>query len=71
MIDSVDFISNLILKGNKNKKSKKFSKGKKSLTRKNRKDFITHMGDKYFNRKSKREKRNEKGTKKKPYSRKK
>ena len=32
---------------------------------------MTHMGDKYYNRKNKREKRNEKGTKKKPYSKKK
>ena len=51
-------------------KGKKFAKGMPSLTRKNRKDFITHMGDKYYNRKNKREKKNVKGTKKKPYSKK-
>jgi len=34
---------------------KKFYKGKASKTRKGRKDFVTHKGDKYFNRKGHRQ----------------
>jgi len=37
--------------GGKRKRSKKFYKGKASKTRKGRKDFATHKGDKYYNRK--------------------
>jgi len=42
-------------KGGKRKRSKKFYKGKASKTRKGRKDFVTHKGDKYFNRKGHRQ----------------
>ena len=43
-------------------------KGQKSRTRKGKKDFITHKGNKYFNRKGKRQKRAKKKTKKRrPY----
>lgn len=42
-------------KGGKRRKSKKFYKGKASKTRKGRKDFVTHKGDKYFNRKGHRQ----------------
>jgi hypothetical protein len=41
--------------GGKRKRSKKFYKGKASKTRKGRKDFVTHKGDKYFNRKGHRQ----------------
>lgn len=37
------------------RKSKKFYKGKASKTRKGRKDFVTHKGDKYFHRKGHRQ----------------
>jgi hypothetical protein len=37
------------------RKSKKFYKGKASKSRKGRKDFVTHKGDKYFNRKGHRQ----------------
>jgi len=43
-------------------------KGKKSKTRKGRKDFITHKGDKFYNRKGKRQTKSRKGKKGKPYS---
>ena len=36
--------------GKKRRRSKKFYKGKASKTRKGRKDFVTHKGDKYFYR---------------------
>ena len=42
-------------KGGKRRRSKKFYKGKASKTRKGRKDFVTHKGDKYFNRKGHRQ----------------
>jgi len=42
-------------KGGKRRGSKKFYKGKPSKTRKGRKDFVTHKGDKYFNRKGHRQ----------------
>ena len=42
-------------KGGKRKRSKKFYKGKASKTRKGRKDFVTHKGDKYFHRKGHRQ----------------
>ncbi len=42
-------------------------KGQKSKTRKHRKDFITHKGDKKFHRKGHRESKNKKGTHNKPY----
>ena len=41
--------------GGKRRRSKKFYKGKASKTRKGRKDFVTHKGDKYFNRKGHRQ----------------
>ena len=41
--------------GKKRRRSKKFYKGKASKTRKGRKDFVTHKGDKYFNRKGHRQ----------------
>ena len=44
-------------------------KGKRSKTRKGRKDFVTHKGNKYYNRKGKRQTKNRKGRKGKPYSR--
>ena len=43
-------------------------KGKKSKTRKGRKDFVTHKGDKFYNRKGKRQTKSRKGKKGKPYS---
>ena len=47
--------------GGKRRRSKKYYKGKASKTRKGRKDFVTHKGDKYFNRKGHRQtKRQEK-----------
>ena len=49
------------------RRSKKFYKGKASKTRKQRKDFVTHKGDKYYNRKGHRQSRNAKGTRKAPY----
>jgi hypothetical protein len=42
-------------KGGKRRRSKKFYKGKASKSRKGRKDFVTHKGDKYFNRKGHRQ----------------
>ena len=44
-------------------------KGEPSLTRKGRKDFVTHKGDKYYHRKGHRETKNRKGVKGRPYSR--
>jgi hypothetical protein len=41
--------------GGKRRRSKKFYKGKASKSRKGRKDFVTHKGDKYFNRKGHRQ----------------
>lgn len=41
--------------GGKRRRSKKFYKGKASKTRKGRKDFVTHKGDKYFHRKGQRQ----------------
>ena len=38
-----------------------------SKTRKGRKDFVTHKGDKYYNRKGHRQSRNAKGKRKSPY----
>jgi hypothetical protein len=42
-------------KGGKRRRSKKFNKGKASKSRKGRKDFVTHKGDKYFHRKGHRQ----------------
>ena len=47
--------SKCLLKGGKRRRSKKFYKGKASKSRKGRKDFITHKGDKYFHRKGHRQ----------------
>lgn len=41
-------------------KKKKFYKGKSSKTRKGKKDFVTHKGDKYFHRKGHRETKKQK-----------
>ena len=41
--------------GKKRRRSKKFYKGKASKSRKGRKDFVTHKGDKYFHRKGHRQ----------------
>ena len=46
-------------------------KGQNSLTRKGRKDFVTHKGDKFYNRKNHRQSANRKGVKGKPYSKRK
>jgi hypothetical protein len=48
-------------------KKKNPKKGQTSKTRKGRLDFVTHKGDKYFNRKNKRQTKTVKGLKKKPY----
>jgi hypothetical protein len=37
-------------KRGKKSMNKKYKKGSKSKTRKGRKDFVTHKGDKYYNR---------------------
>ena len=42
-------------------------KGMASKSRKGRKDFVTHKGDKYYNRKGHRQSRNAKGKRKSPY----
>ena len=44
-----------------------YKKGSRSKTRKGRKDFVTHKGSKYYNRKGHRQTRNAKGKKGKPY----
>ena len=50
-----------MLMGRGGKKTKKYYKGKSSKTRKGKKDFVTHKGDKYFHRKGHRQtKRQEK-----------
>tara|TARA_A100001011_G_scaffold313123_1_gene330864 strand:- start:1092 stop:1394 length:303 start_codon:yes stop_codon:yes gene_type:complete len=46
-------------------------KGDPSLTRKGRKDFVTHKGDKFYHRKGHRQTANRKGVKGKPYSKRK
>lgn len=57
-----------IFGGGKRKSRKHPKKGQMSKTRKGRKDFITHKGDKMFNRKGHRQSRRAKSTKKgKPY----
>ena len=53
----------------RSKKGRHPKKGMASKTRKGRKDFVTHKGDKFYNRKGKRQSRNSKGRKGKPYSR--
>ena len=61
-------------KGNKTRKKKgrkskrRPKKGQKSKTRKGRLDFVTHKGDKYYNRKGHRQTRNRKGKKGRPYA---
>ena len=60
--------------GGKRRKSKSMKGGNprkrmKSRTRKGRKDFVTHKGDKYYNRKGKRQSRSRSGRKGRPYSR--
>lgn len=59
-------------KGKHSKKSMKGGypkKGMASRTRRGRKDFITHKGDKMYNRKGHRQRTNKKGRKGRPYSR--
>ena len=46
-------------------------KGCASKTRRGRLDYVTHKGDKYYNRKGHRQTRNAKGQKGRPYSRRK
>jgi hypothetical protein len=41
--------------GGKRRRSKKYYKEKASKTRKGKKDFVTHKGDKYYNRKGHRQ----------------
>ena len=53
--------------GRRRKKSRHPKKGQKSKTRKGRLDFVTHKGDKYYNRKGHRQTRNRKGKKGRPY----
>ena len=48
-------------------KSGGYRKGSRSKTRKGRKDFVTHKGSKYYNRRGHRQTRNAKGKKGKPY----
>jgi hypothetical protein len=60
--------------GGKRRKSKSMKGGNskkrmKSRTRKGSKDFVTHKGDKYYNRKGKRQSRSRSGRKGRPYSR--
>jgi hypothetical protein len=45
-------------------------KGMASKTRKGKKDFVTHKGDKYYNRAGKRQTKSRTGRKGRPYSRK-
>jgi len=45
-------------------------KGMSSKTRKGKRDFVTHKGDKYYNRKGKRQSKSKSGRKGRPYSRK-
>ena len=42
-------------------------KGMPSRTRKGRFDFITHKGDKFYNRKGKRQSKNKSGTRRRPF----
>ena len=56
-------------KGAKSKKRTHYKKGMSSKTRKGRKDFVTHKGNKYYNRKGHRQGTNKKGTRKVPYKR--
>jgi hypothetical protein len=42
-------------------------KGMASKSRKGKKDFVTHKGDKYYNKKGHRQSRNAKGKRKSPY----
>ena len=46
---------------------RRYRKGSRSKTRKGRKDFITHKGSKYYNRRGHRQTRNSKGRKGRPY----
>lgn len=50
------------------KKKGGFKKGSASKTRKGRKDFVTHKGDKKYNRRGHRQSKNAKGKRGKPYS---
>ena len=53
----------------KSRKGKRHpKKGQRSKTRKGRLDFVTHKGDKYYNRKRHRQTRNRKGKKGRPYA---
>ena len=65
-----DFTSGVKVQTGYRKSSKKHKhpkKGMLSKTRKGRKDFVTHKGDKYYNRKGHRQQKNKKGTRKSPY----
>ena len=58
-------LANLFLGTKKKRRYPK--KGMPSRSRKGRLDFITHKGNKFYNRKSKRQNRNSLGVKKRPY----
>jgi hypothetical protein len=54
----------------RSRSAKKYpKKGMASKTRKGRKDYVTHKGNKFYNRKGKRQTKSRKGRKGKPYSR--
>lgn len=48
---------------------KRYRKGSKSKSRKGRLDFVTHKGDKYYNRKGHRQTKSRSGRKGRPYRR--
>lgn len=52
---------------NRSRKGGNPKKGMASKSRKGRKDFVTHKGDKYYNRKGHRQSKNAKGKRKSPY----
>ena len=54
-------------RSSRSRKGSNPKKGMASKTRKGRKDFVTHKGDKYYNRKGHRQSRNAKGKRKSPY----
>ena len=57
--------------GTRKSKRRCAKKGCASKTRKGRLDYVTHKGDKYYNRRGHRQTRNAKGQKGRPYSRRK
>ena len=65
---TISYIENNVLLEECAKKGGNPKKGMKSKTRKGRKDFVTNKGNKYYNRKGKRQPKSRKGKKGKPYS---